>query len=630
MDPKEVNKENVKKAVESMISNKGKFEGGVKVLGHEQKHIEDVILSDPTLIQFMPSDYKTLTSINYKNLPTYNTKLKNIQRPKISAPIVQQEVVRQQQISSSQRAAPDTKGAIDSINNRSQMYGVSANRTNERVDAPPQGAFQLPPSTQTNEQKMANILKEVKSIVGDNNPVVSQLAAALARPSQPVPTYPPAPTYQYQAPPTYQYQTAPPYQYQAAPTYQYQQPVYQAPVMEWGQAPTTQPSGPTPAQAAAKMFSSDKTAQKKFDSIIKSMIPYEMFVDEMRKKEINWTATVVNNKSYIEDINTIQRNLTKEDKVSHKKRAYNNCLNIIRKTTTMLLSRAEKCYDDIKNFHFKTHRSDIKNILEYLKEENIRVQNIDDEKQRKAASERPKKVYDQFNELQIKLKKDTDNYFAKIQSTIDEVEGVFYSKVASMEFNSEDKNKDVINEIDKKREKITYLRNKILSVYNLNYSMADLLFDHQFIILYIIKGLRIMFMYTALFLATRIFVPLYEVAVYDSKTAPPPLWKYLLIFLGFDIAFNVFLMMALYLLMYIFSSPDNTFPINKYLFIKYMTDYAMSMVLTLVLSYLVSGVIVNKKYFKYKYEGARAIRAFETVVFKIGAVMTLLPFFWVI
>jgi hypothetical protein len=158
----------------------------------------------------------------------------------------------------------------------------------------------------------------------------------------------------------------------------------------------------------------------------------------------------------------------------------------------------------------------------------------------------------------------------------------------------------------------------------------DLILDSQFFVLYIIKGLRILFTYIALFLATRVFSPIYEEVVYDQKKLPPGLWKYLFIFLGFDIAFNTFLVVVLFLLQFLFKTDDNSFIIDKYLFHKYVIDYVVSMVILLVVGALVSKVMMDKKYFKYKYEGLRAIRAYESILFYIAIPLYMFPYFLVV
>ena len=168
---------------------------------------------------------------------------------------------------------------------------------------------------------------------------------------------------------------------------------------------------------------------------------------------------------------------------------------------------------------------------------------------------------------------------------------------------------------------------KIKSLYRLNYNAMDIILDGQFFLLYVIKGIRILFSYIALFLATRVFSPMYENAVYDGKQNPPALWKFMIIYAGFDISFNAFLLVILYILKLLFKTPDNAFIIDNLLFNKYIIDYIVVMILLVFIGVLMSKVITNKKYFKYKYEGVRAIRAFESMIFSISIVLNVFPFF---
>lgn len=158
----------------------------------------------------------------------------------------------------------------------------------------------------------------------------------------------------------------------------------------------------------------------------------------------------------------------------------------------------------------------------------------------------------------------------------------------------------------------------------------DIILDNQFILLYIVKLLRLLFSYIAFYLTTKVFTPMYEDTVYDSRQRPPALWKYLIIFLLFDLSFNSFLVILLFLMKFLFKTQDNNFIIDKYLFFKYLTDYFASIVVLLVLGYVISKVITDKKYFKYKYEGTRAIRAYESIMFNCAIVVYLLPYFLII
>ena len=184
--------------------------------------------------------------------------------------------------------------------------------------------------------------------------------------------------------------------------------------------------------------------------------------------------------------------------------------------------------------------------------------------------------------------------------------------------------------LDESIREIGNKNNKLKSYYTLNYSIMDLISDPQFMVMYLIKGLRILFAYVSLFLATRIFSPIYESAVYDNQGNPPSLSIFTGIYLALDLAFNAFLFVLLYLLRIIFGGADDSFVVDKYLFKKYVTDYVISTLFLLAMANLIATVITNKKYFKYKYEGLRAIRAFEQIMFMMAIVVYLFPFFWVL
>jgi len=170
---------------------------------------------------------------------------------------------------------------------------------------------------------------------------------------------------------------------------------------------------------------------------------------------------------------------------------------------------------------------------------------------------------------------------------------------------------------------------KLICFYSLKYSIMDLM-DSQFYMMYFIKVLRILFAYVSLFLATRIFSPIYENAVYDQQKNPPPLALFTGIYLALDLAFNAFLYVLLYLIKVLFTPEDGAFVIDKYLFKKYVTDYILSTAFLLWTSNMVGLVIMKKKYFKYKYEGLRAIRAFEDMMFSMCIMIYLFPFFWLL
>lgn len=177
------------------------------------------------------------------------------------------------------------------------------------------------------------------------------------------------------------------------------------------------------------------------------------------------------------------------------------------------------------------------------------------------------------------------------------------------------------------KKNLEWKSDKIKSFINLNTSISDMIMDGQFFILYLIKFIRCLFNYISFFIATRIFVPIYEENVYDKKQNPPSLKIFLLIFTILDLSLNGFLLTILFLLKFIFKSQNNTFPIDYDLIIKYGIDYFSCTLITLTIGLMIGNVIKNKRYFAYKYEGNRGIRAYESMMWRVSIIVNMIPFF---
>ena len=382
------------------------------------------------------------------------------------------------------------------------------------------------------------------------------------------------------------------------------------------------------AVANVMKVSSDRSRQKRLESLKQTVDMYAEFAKEMATKQSRWTK-MINDATYESDVIEILKS-GDQTKIAQQKRSAKKALQILEAATASIMTKSKRCFEDIKSFHLKEHRSELEAVYRFIADSYEQIEKTQDKTRQKSIDAELKSIEGPFLENIKNLREGTNTFLSFISTSLDKVDNVLSRKVSTLEYVDKSRCSALEKEIQLKQHKISVLKTKILSVYKLNYSMVDVVLDTQFIILYVIKAIRIVFIYVALFLATRIFIPMYESAVYDSKSLPPPLWKYLLIFIGFDLAFNAFLLVALFLLMYVFSTPDNNFPIDKYLFKKYLTDYALSMIFLMVIAYIISTVIMEKKYFKYKYEGSRAIRAFESAVLKVGIVIIILPFFWVI
>ena len=268
--------------------------------------------------------------------------------------------------------------------------------------------------------------------------------------------------------------------------------------------------------------------------------------------------------------------------------------------------------DAFKKFFMKKYRKQEKHINEFILHHNDNQDNED-----------IKYITNKYKELHNKIS-DINNKFVNFIEELRTFISGSYDVLSG-------KNKEEIEEyINDTLAHVEQHGGEIEKLYELKYSLLEMIIDIDFYVLYFIKVIRLLFVYISLFLATRLFVPIYEDTVYDDKKDPPPLWKYLLIFIGFDVTLNIFLLVFMYLLSYLFKTDSNDFFIDEDIIIHYLFDYGCTTALIVFTAFLISRVIVQKKYFKYKYEGMRAIRAFEKIVFNIALTNLLIPFFVIV
>lgn len=279
----------------------------------------------------------------------------------------------------------------------------------------------------------------------------------------------------------------------------------------------------------------------------------------------------------------------------------------------------------VKKFYLKTHRKKLGELKHFV-DTNL--------------TEFSKSIMNSLYTIIQNVQKENDAFYDKLLNSILTKISLYAGKTGGADLMSggrdgvllldDDDRANIVYKFEELQNYVVDTKNKLKSLYNLNYSIMDLIMDSQFYVLYIIKTIRILFTYIALFLTTRVFTPIYEEIVYDQKKPPPALWQYLLIFLGFDIAFNVFLVVVLFLLQFLFKTDNNSFVVDKYLFNKYLVDYMISMTVVIILGILISKVMTDKKYFMYKYNGARSIRSLESIMFYVALVIYAFPFFMIV
>ena len=307
-------------------------------------------------------------------------------------------------------------------------------------------------------------------------------------------------------------------------------------------------------------------------------------------------------------------------------------LSLFKKFLSACDNKATVSYAYFKDFFVTDKRREIRTLLNYIEafafiNSQSFIASITEKQDVQNLAELQKvykNVVDSYNIIVSQLHANNKNFFSSLSSLIEDVikDNYMISMRDKERGQIMSKMRGVIDTIEGYPDKIKYF-------YTLSYPVTDM-FDAQFIILYIIKALRIISFQFSMNMATNIFLQKYESVVYDQKQVPPTLISYMFMFLAFDLFFNTFMLVSLGLCGFLFKTDNNAFPIDKYFFTKFGFDYVISTTVILLIGMLVGRIVRDKKYFRYKTEGERGIRAFEEIMKSIASIITALPLFLVV
>jgi hypothetical protein len=174
-------------------------------------------------------------------------------------------------------------------------------------------------------------------------------------------------------------------------------------------------------------------------------------------------------------------------------------------------------------------------------------------------------------------------------------------------------------------EKIDRADEKLNAAYNGKISVLDNIITPQFFAMYGLKGVRIFFMWISLYLASKIMQEQYITKVFANQEEAPSLLAFIGYFHAIEIGFMILFLIVLYLAIWLIGNDESVF--NKALFSKLAIDYVASTLLFGLIGCCIASVVTKKKYFRYKTDGPRAIRSLEELLFYVGIIIAVIPFF---
>lgn len=139
------------------------------------------------------------------------------------------------------------------------------------------------------------------------------------------------------------------------------------------------------------------------------------------------------------------------------------------------------------------------------------------------------------------------------------------------------------------------------------------------------KVMRVASAWISAFMAAKIHQDKYIDAVFMKKGDPPPLTGMLQTFIMLHIFFSAVVYLVVSVLAFLVMREDRAGLLKRSW--PAGLDFGCEIVATSVMAAVFAIVMTKKKYFSYRYEGLRAIRAFREILVVVTAVNGLTPYF---
>lgn len=145
----------------------------------------------------------------------------------------------------------------------------------------------------------------------------------------------------------------------------------------------------------------------------------------------------------------------------------------------------------------------------------------------------------------------------------------------------------------------------------------------------VMKVIKLALSYAAITIATNYTSQIYTEKVYVRQENPPKLVNMLFLFLGIELLMSVITITCIGLLIsFIMGNNEQSGGSIKIedVAIQFSQDYVLYLISMAVQGSIIAQIMYSKKYFLYKDDGLRAIRAFSEILTQMSMFNGLIPF----
>lgn len=141
----------------------------------------------------------------------------------------------------------------------------------------------------------------------------------------------------------------------------------------------------------------------------------------------------------------------------------------------------------------------------------------------------------------------------------------------------------------------------------------------------VMKVIKLALSFAAITIASNYTSQIYTEKVYVRHENPPPLVNMLFLFLGIELLMTVVSMTTIGLLIKNMMSASKSVDISN-IAVQFAQDYVLYLISMTVHGTIVANIMYSKKFFLYKDDGLRAIRAYTDILTEMSMFNGVIPF----
>lgn len=142
----------------------------------------------------------------------------------------------------------------------------------------------------------------------------------------------------------------------------------------------------------------------------------------------------------------------------------------------------------------------------------------------------------------------------------------------------------------------------------------------------VMKVIKLALSFAAITIASNYTSQIYTEKVYVRHENPPPLLNMLFLFLGIEILMTVVTMTTIGLLIKNMMSQGQGATDVSIIAVQFAQDYVLYLISMAVHGSIIANIMYSKKYFLYKDDGLRAIRAYTDILTQMSMFNGVIPF----